>query len=171
MTHQPHPAAGPAPSSPSGPADGCAQEQDAPGRLHGTWTLVDYTRWIDAEVIGRPLGPDPVGQLVYQRDGRVCALLMRRERPWTSGRSFTDATDEERGAAALGFVGYAGRFVLCDGLVFHHVEMSLYVEHVGAVLVRRVSWSGPRLVLETEGRRTRSGRTLTDRLEWARSGR
>ncbi|MGJ3562039.1 lipocalin-like domain-containing protein [Streptomyces sp. INA 01156] len=142
--------------------------QSLAASLLGGWNLVDHTRLVDGQVVGHPLGPGPLGRLEYRPDGRMSALLMRRDRPWPDGLSFTRATDEQRGAAALGFVGYAGRYTLRGDLVLHHVEMSLYVEHVGDVLTRRISWEGPRLVLHTEPRPTRTGGTTTDRLEWSR---
>ncbi|MET8221032.1 lipocalin-like domain-containing protein [Streptomyces hirsutus] len=149
-----------------------ASADRAPGghaaSLLGSWSLVDYTRLLDGEVVGHPLGPDAVGRLEYRPDGRVGAMLMRRDRPWPAGLPFARATDAQRGAAALDFVAYAGRYTLREGLVLHHVEMSLYVEHVGDVLVRRISWAGPRLVLHTPDRPTRAGGVSRDRLEWAR---
>lgn len=160
----------PSPSAPA-PEENAPDEHTAQGlaaSLLGGWNLVDHTRLVDGQVVGHPLGPGPLGRLEYRPDGRMSALLMRRDRPWPDGLSFTRATDEQRGAAALEFVGYAGRYTLRGDLVLHHVEMSLYVEHVGDVLTRRISWEGPRLVLHTEPRPTRTGGTTTDRLEWSR---
>ncbi|MEU6008370.1 lipocalin-like domain-containing protein [Streptomyces sp. NPDC047453] len=77
----------------------------------GGWNLVDHTRLVDGQVVRHPLGPGPLGRLTYRPDGRVSELLMRRDRPWPDGLSVTRATDEQRGAAALGFVGCAGRAV------------------------------------------------------------
>lgn len=126
----------PSPSAPA-PGENAPDEHTAQGltaSLLGGWNLVDHTRLVDGQVVGHPLGPGPLGRLEYRPDGRMSALLMRRDRPWPDGLSFTRATDEQRGAAALGFVGYAGRYTLRGDLVLHHVEMSLYVEHVGDVL-------------------------------------
>jgi hypothetical protein len=135
-------------------------------RLYGTWDLVDFVRIVDGESIGHVLGPDPIGRLSYQRDGRVSALLMRRDRPWPADGDFFSTDDARRGAAALGFVGYGGWFELRGDQVVHQVDISLYPEHPGTELVRQVRWQGQRLVLSTEERRTRSGRRMWDELEW-----
>jgi hypothetical protein len=137
-------------------------------RLIGTWDLVAFEMLVDGEVVGHPLGPDAVGQLTYTGDGRVTALLMRRDRPWSPDVDFLSATDAERGAAAIGFVAYGGRFEVADDTVIHHVELSLYVEHVGNPLTRTVSWDGEALILSTERQHTRSGRARWQRLVWER---
>lgn len=138
-------------------------------RLLGAWDLVDYTRLVDDDVIGRPLGDRPLGQLVYTEQARVSAILMRRDRPWSGPTSFLEATDEQRGKAAVGCVAYAGRFRLADDVVSHDVMSSLYVEMVGTTLVRTVTWLGGDLLLRTVPAPTRSGRTWRDELRWSRA--
>ncbi|NKQ56743.1 lipocalin-like domain-containing protein [Amycolatopsis sp. K13G38] len=139
-------------------------------QLHGTWDLLDFVRVVDGNPVGDVLGPRPVGRLSYQPDGRVTALLMRRNREWRAGAGFLTADDKERGAAALGFVGYGGRFELRGDQVVHHLDISLYPEHPGTDLVRTVRWEAGLLVLSTEQRLTRSGRTMWDELTWRRLG-
>ncbi|WP_166462915.1 lipocalin-like domain-containing protein [Amycolatopsis acidicola] len=139
-----------------------------PEDLYGTWDLVDFVRIVDGNPIGQVLGPEPVGKISYSPDGRVTALLMRRDREWPAGAEFLTADDAERGAAAFGFVGYGGRFSLEGEKVVHHLDISLYPEHPGTDLVRRVRWEQDRLVLATEERTTRSGRRMWDELTWRR---
>jgi hypothetical protein len=135
-------------------------------QLYGTWDLVSFVRLVDGEVIGDVLGPGPVGRISYQPDGRVTAMLMRRERPWPADGDFLQAGDAERGVAALGFVGYGGWFSLDGAVVTHRLDISLYPEHPGTDLVRVARWEGGLLVLRTEERRTRSGRAMYDELSW-----
>jgi hypothetical protein len=135
-------------------------------RLLGTWDLVSFVRLVDGDPVDDVLGPDPVGRLTYQPDGRVTALLARRDRPWRSGETFLSAGDEARGAAAREFVAYSGRFEVVDDRVVHHVDISLYPEHPGTDLVRTVSWRDGLLELRTPSRDTRSGRSMCDRLTW-----
>jgi hypothetical protein len=134
--------------------------------LVGTWLLVDFARLVDGEVVSHPMGESPRGQLSYQVDGRMSAVLMARERTWDPGEVFLETSDESRGRAALGFVGYAGTYEVSGDRVIHHVEFSLYPDHVGTDLVRLSSRRGEALVLCAEERRTRSGRSLVDRFEW-----
>jgi hypothetical protein len=135
-------------------------------QLYGTWDLVRFVRLVDGEVIGDVLGPDPVGRISYQPDGRVTALLMQRDRAWPTDGDFLQVDDATRGAAALGFVGYGGWFELAGDTVTHHLDISLYPEHPGTDLVRVARWEGDLLVLRTEERRIRSGRLLYDELSW-----
>lgn len=135
-------------------------------QLYGTWDLVSFRRFVDGEVIGDVLGPDPVGRISYQPDGRVTALLMQRDRPWPADGDFLSTVDAARGAAALGFVGYGGWFEIDGDVVTHHLDISLYPEHPGTDLVRNARWEDGLLVLRTEVRRTRSGRRMYDELAW-----
>ncbi|GAA4546616.1 lipocalin-like domain-containing protein [Pseudonocardia xishanensis] len=139
-----------------------------PDDLYGTWELVSFVRLVEDEVIGDVLGPEPVGRIGYQPDGRVTALLMQRDRPWPADGDFLQADDPTRGAAALGFVGYGGTFSVSGDVVTHRLDISLYPEHPGTDLVRIARREGERLVLRTEERRTRSGRALYDELTWRR---
>lgn len=138
----------------------------AADQLHGTWNLVSFVRVVEGTVTGDVLGPDPVGRISYQPDGRVTALLMQQDRPWPADGDFPRTDDVARGAAALGFVGYGGWFELDGDVVTHHVDISLFPEHVGTDLVRVARWDGELLVLRTEERRTRSGRTMYEELCW-----
>lgn len=138
-------------------------------RLLGVWELLAFQRLMDGQVIGDALGPSPVGRLTYESGGYVSALLMMHDRPWREGRAFLNAPEAERGAAALRFIGYSGRYGLRGRTVVHHVDISLYPDHVGTDLVREVDWSGEDLVLLTEERRTPSGRLMRERLVWCRA--
>ncbi|MDT5111332.1 MAG: hypothetical protein QOE20_3222, partial [Mycobacterium sp.] len=46
----------------------------------GTWVLASYTAETAGEVTS-PLGPEPVGIIMYTPDGYMSAQLMRRDRP------------------------------------------------------------------------------------------
>lgn len=144
------------------------QERSAftPGQLYGTWDLISFVRLVDGGVIGDVLGPDAVGRISYQLDGRVTVLLMQRDRPWPADGDFLKVDDAIRGTAALGFVGYGGWFELDGDVVTHHVDISVFPEHPGTDLVRVARWEGEVLVLRTEERRTRSGRMMYDELRW-----
>src|SRR4051794_41866110 len=95
-------------------------------QLYGTWDLVRFVRLVDGEVIGDVLGPDPVGRISYQPDGRVTALLMQRERTWPADGDFLQVDDATRGAAALGFVGYGGWVELAGGSLAPPPRISPY---------------------------------------------
>lgn len=138
--------------------------------LVGTWHLIEFEVVVDGEVSSQPLGDRPVGQIMYGADGRMSALLMRRDRPWRDGVEFLrDASDTERAQAALDLVGYGGAYELGANRVVHRVEMALYPELVGTELVRDAAWDGRHLVLETEKVPTPSGRMRWQRLTWTKA--
>lgn len=135
-------------------------------QLYGTWDLVSFVRHVAGEAVGDVLGPDPVGRISYHADGRMSALLMQRDRPWPTDVNFTAATAEMRGAAAMRFGAYGGWFEIEGDVVTHHVDISLYPDHVGTDLVRQMRWEGDALVLRTEELLSRSGRVMYDELAW-----
>jgi len=137
--------------------------------LLGTWFLVEFTRWIDGQLHGYPLGQHTAGQLTYAADGRVSALLMRRNRPWPADTEFLTTDDQTRGAAAHTFVGYGGSYRIEGDWAYHDVDISLYPEMVGTTLVRRIGWVGDDLVLETKTTVTPSGKRRHDQLVWSRA--
>lgn len=135
--------------------------------LVGSWDLVSFETLIDGERTSYPLGEHAAGRLIYGADGIVSAFLSRRDRPWVEGADFTQAPVEARGEAALGFMAYSGRFELDGDRVMHRIDLSLYPEMVGTVLVRTATLEAPHLVLETEPVRTPGGRVRNQRLTWA----
>ena len=51
-------------------------------QFSGTWKLVSWKiEQANGEVIDPPLGPDPLGWIIYQPGGRMCVELMRPDRP------------------------------------------------------------------------------------------
>ena len=66
--------------------------------------------------------------------------------PFTTGGQWT-ASDEEKAAAYSTFLAYSGRFVVEDGYVTHHVEVSLFPNWVGGIQRRRIELDGDTLAL------------------------
>jgi len=108
--------------------------------------------------------PYTIGQIAYDRAGRMSAQLMRPERARPAGTQMTDA---ERAAAASGYISYFGRYELDvkKQTVTHYVEGDLNPASVGIVRVRhfRFSPDGASLFLEV-----RDGERVTGRLQWDR---
>jgi hypothetical protein len=138
------------------------------GALLGSWTLISFVRRIDWEFRTHMLGDHPAGLISYQPDGHMSAILMKRDRPWSDGRKFLESSVEQQASAASVFSAYGGRYTVGDGVVTHHVEVSLWPEHVGADLVRTISWDQGDLLLTTAPLSTPSGRRLDDQLRWRR---
>ncbi|MBI5443585.1 MAG: lipocalin-like domain-containing protein, partial [Deltaproteobacteria bacterium] len=98
----------------------------------GTWRLLSFEceRSDGRRVL--PFGPDAFGQLIYGSDGRMSAILSRRDRvPLPSGDPAT-SSEAERAALADGFAAYGGTYIVGAGTVTHEVEASFLPNWVGA---------------------------------------
>lgn len=137
--------------------------------LVGTWELVAWTCTRDGAEHGCPFGERPTGLLVYAADGHMAAVLGRRDEPRTETVTLAAAPVERRARAAASTVAYAGRWVVEQGRVHHHVQVALHPDQVGATLVRRASLGvDGELVLETAPELTRAGHRVVNRLVWRR---
>ena len=141
------------------------QQADA-GRLRdqfvGAYKLVWYDTYDQSGKATRT--PYTIGQIAYDRAGRMSAQLMRSERAKPAGSQLTDA---ERAAAAAGYISYFGRYEVDPQkrTVTHYVEGDLNPASVGIVRVRHFEFSpdGSTLFLEV-----REGERVTGRLQWDR---
>jgi len=103
-----------------------------PEALIGTWELVRYfVRFADGTETA-PLGEDAVGRICYLRDGHMFGFMARAGRvPFASADRLL-ATPSEKAQAFDDCVTYTGRWTLLDdGMVVHHVELSLLPNWTG----------------------------------------
>ena len=126
--------------------------------LLGTWHLESYVSESDGAV-DEPLGPGPVGIIMYTDDGYMSAQLMRRDRP-------------AHATAASGYLCYSGPFTVDEAasVVSHHVEVSLLPNWVGGTQVRHGRLDNGALVLRAEIT-SRSGASTAHVLTWRRAPR
>jgi hypothetical protein len=118
-------------------------------RLVGTWSLVDYAASDEAGTVRRPMGPDPIGLLIYTTDGSVCVQIARRARdPFPTGDAGS-ALAPVRAAAAAGFLAYGGSYDVEEDVpaVTHHVRISLVPNWIGSLRRRVVRMDEDRLEL------------------------
>jgi hypothetical protein len=84
--------------------------------------MVSWKRKVVASgAVSDAMGPDPVGFLSYQPDGRVMAVVVSRERPALKGDVPSDA---EKVALFDSMLAYAGTYTFENGRVVHHVDAS-----------------------------------------------
>ena len=58
--------------------------------LLGTWKMVSWTRKnVASGEITDAMGPDPIGYIAYHADGRMMAVVIRRDRPKVNGRALS----------------------------------------------------------------------------------
>jgi len=134
-------------------------------RLIGSWDLVSYEIRTPAGQVSQTLGPDPVGRISYDAEGRMSAQLMRRGVPRFGGTAREKATTDEIVAAWRGYIGYFGRYTIdeVNSAVIHEVEAAWYPNFVGTKQVRHYVFEGDRLTLQAD---SPSGRST---IVWKRS--
>jgi hypothetical protein len=119
--------------------------------------------------VNYPYGRNPFGILIYDPDGNVFVLLMRRDRPKFASDDTWGGTPEEIKAAFEGFNAYCGTYEVNEdkGTVTHHLEGSMFPNWVGTDQVRFLKRSGDQLTLSTPPMPV-SGKQSTVQLVWAR---
>ncbi len=136
------------------------------GSVVGTWRLKLWeTRTADGRV-AYPLGPDAVGYLIYTAGGHMAVAMMRANRPAFADDDLLGGTLEEKAMAATGYVTYCGRYEIRNGLVIHHVELSLFPNWVGIDQVRFAGVAADELTITTEP--LAIGGETVNRLVWER---
>ncbi len=145
-----------------------------PAQLWGTWKLISWTLHLSrGSVAGPPrypFGEDALGRLTYTPQGRVWAVLMKRDRPRIEAPGLHAASEAERAELAAGYVSYGGAYRLeasPEGAqVVHAVEFSLFSNWIGAELRRTAQLQDGRLALQPPAPFTPSGRTIQHTLTW-----
>lgn len=116
-------------------------------QLIGTWTLVSAVREeIPSGEKSDQMGPNPHGFITYTPDGRMIALLVRRDRTAPAdGR----ATPAEAEALFRSMLSYAGPYTFDGREVTHHVDISWNESFTGSQQKRFVALEGDVLKLST----------------------
>ncbi|MEZ5175483.1 MAG: lipocalin-like domain-containing protein [Acidimicrobiia bacterium] len=138
--------------------------------LVGTWRLISWTVTIGNRTV-RPFGGAAVGLLTYTGDGRMNASLMREDRDLLDTHSFAQAHALDRAAAAVGYIAYAGTYVVDGDQVHHDVELSLFPDWVGTTQSRQITWVDDAehgTVLELSYIQPGNGREAANTLRWHR---
>jgi hypothetical protein len=140
--------------------------------LIGAWVLQSYeARSVDGSDVIYPLGVNPRGIIMYTPDGYMSAQLMRSDRPRFSGDDMHLAPDNELAAAASGYLTYSGPYsVVRDGLIAHHVEVSLLPNWIGETQYRAARLNGSVLELSPPEPVLIDGQARNARLVWYRAG-
>jgi Lipocalin-like domain len=89
------------------------------------------------------MGPDPIGYIAYQADGRMMALVLKRDRPRLVGAA---PTGEEKVRLLDTMVAYSATYTVEDGKIVHHVDAAWNPAWLGD-LVRPFTLNGDKLVI------------------------
>ena len=116
--------------------------------LVGSWRLVSWEN-VSPDGVSHPMGPDAVGFLLYDRDGRMSVQVMRRERGELADDGVTAASPDRLREVLGGYLAYAGRYEVdaAERTVTHRIECGLLPAQVDTELTRWIEVDGTRLTL------------------------
>ena len=114
----------------------------------GTWKLVSYENR-SADQVTYPFGVDPVGYIMYNRDGFMAVAIMASKRRRFSSPDPMSIPAEEMVAAASAYISYCGKYEVTEDKVVHLVEVSLIPNWVGEKLERFYKFEEDKLMLTT----------------------
>jgi hypothetical protein len=136
--------------------------------LVGRWELTSHVV-VDGSgaEVARPLGPSPVGTLLYTADGFMSVHMTSGDRPSFGTRFAADGDPGQKAAAADTYIGYCGSYAWLGDRVVHRVEVSFFPDYVGTELVRAAQLSGDALTLRAYPPAVRHERP-TPVLRWRR---
>jgi hypothetical protein len=116
--------------------------------LEGTWKLISSTRTnTTTGTTADSFGPNPLGYIMYGKDGRVMVLLTRNDRPKPD--SPDKMTDEQRSLLFSSMLAYSGTYKFDGKTIEHHIDLSWNQVWSGTTQVRSVKKDGDRLIYTT----------------------
>jgi hypothetical protein len=110
-----------------------AQQSAVQASVLGTWTLVSETAH-QGDKTTEPLGPHPLGSIMFDRGGRFMLLIARPGLPRFAANKRDAGTPEENKAVLAGLLAFIGTYSLSepDQVLVLHVEAGTFPNWVGA---------------------------------------
>jgi hypothetical protein len=139
-------------------------------QLIGVWTLLSYTEEKKGFKDTTPLGPDPVGFLIYTSDGFVSAQLMKPGRAAFQSRDWFRGSPEEYVESGSGYIAYCGTYEVdeVNETVTHIPSVALLPNLIHGRQLRAIQLHGDRLTLRTASVADADGALVSSHLEWQR---
>ena len=136
----------------------------------GAWTLESYQIFaLDGSDSSYPLGPSAKGIIMYTADGYMSAQIMRSGRSQFHTDDLSGADTDELAVAAKGYLAYSGPYTVSDdGVIAHHVDISLLPNWVGGTQYRAAQIADARLELSPAQPVLMNGQPRSGRLIWRR---
>jgi len=117
--------------------------------LDGTWKLVSSTRInTTTGATTDSFGPNPLGYIMYGKDGRMMVLITRSDRPKPD--STDKMTDEQRSRLFSSMLAYSGTYKFDGETIEHHIDGSWNQVWTGTTQIRNVKKDGDRLIYTTQ---------------------
>jgi hypothetical protein len=143
-----------------------------PSQLVGTWRMLTWRReFSDTGEQIDALGADPVGFVSYGADGRVHAIVVKRDRPSPAS---LPPSGSEKVELFDSMLAYAGTYTLHNDHVVHHVDASWNQAFTGTDMIRFYKLDGSMLeIWGAPAPDPYTGRTVVHRItfeKWASNG-
>lgn len=135
----------------AGDAAGQQASRTVKEQLVGTWTLVSmYSVRQDGSAFDL-MGPNPVGQIMYDANGRMSVHIIRSDRPRFAAEDRLKGTPEENKAVVHGTIAYFGKYTVneADRTVTHHIESHIFPNWNGTDQKRIFTLTGDEFKLST----------------------
>ena len=117
-------------------------------QLLGTWQLVSVEETVAGKTqVSALFGAHPVGFLMYQPDGHMCAELSEGNLPeW---KDPAKATDAQKITYYKSFIAYCGTFKLdaANSTLYHYPSIAVSPAYVGSTQVRAFHLQGDKLTI------------------------
>jgi hypothetical protein len=112
----------------------------------GTWTLVSETAH-QGDKTTEPLGPHPLGSIMFDRGGRFMLLIARPGLPKFAANKRDAGTPEENKAVLASLLAFIGTYSAseADQVLTLHVEASTFPNWIGADQKRSFTLTGDQM--------------------------
>ena len=119
--------------------------------LEGTWKLVSSTRTnTTTGATTDSFGSNPLGYIMYGKDGRMMVLITRSDRPKPDSIDNDKMTDEQRSRLFSSMLAYSGTYKFDGKTIEHHIDLSWNQVWSGTTQIRNVKKDGDRLIYTTQ---------------------
>jgi len=100
----------------------------------GTWTLISNSSVTADGKRTHTFGPDPIGTLMFDGNGRFAVITMRSDLPKFAGKGFRDGTPDEYKAVGQGMLVTFGKYSVseADKMITTDIEGSSFPNLAGA---------------------------------------
>jgi len=118
-------------------------ERATAAKLVGTWTLVSETAH-QGDKTTQPLGPNPLGMMMFDHGGRFMLLISRPGLPKFAAGKRDAGTPEENKAVLAGLLAFYGTYSVneADQVLILHPEASTFPNWIGSDQKRYLKLAG-----------------------------
>jgi hypothetical protein len=141
-------------------------------KLIGSWMLEELTELsVTSGDISYPMGENPKGLIIYNRDGYMSAQIMNPNRRNFNQEHWTGATAEEYTQESSSYLAYSGPFHADEEnqTLSHTMYISLFPNWTGQTQNRIIHFENEFLFLESGKPFISNGKEVLHKLKWKKT--